>query len=134
MKLSSSAALLVLLAVVGCGGDESSFTQDYNEAVKPLAELRRLDTEPREFGKLAAGTRRTRQNLERLEPPAEVRQELDTLVLKLAGAERALLGVARATKTKDPVRQRRAAKRLVRSSDAVQRAEDELRRAVEPRY
>ena len=134
MKLSSSAALLVLLAVAGCGGDESSFTEDYNKAVEPLAELRRLNTGTREFGKLAAGTRRTRQNLERLEAPAEARQELDTLVVKLAGAERALLGVARATKTKDPVRQRRAAKRLVTSSDAVQRAENALRRAVEPRY
>ena len=131
MRLTSSLAALSLLLAAGCGGAESSFTRDYNEAVEPLAELRAIDAQPREFGKLADGTRRTRRNLERLDPPREVRSELDALVDELERVERALLGVVRATESGDVVRQRRAARRLARSSDAVQRAEDKLRTAVE---
>jgi hypothetical protein len=42
-----------------------------------------------------------------------------------------LRGVARSTRSKDVVRQRRAAKRLVRSTDEFQKAESALRAAVE---
>jgi hypothetical protein len=33
MKLPSSALVLVLLALAGCGGSDSGFTDDYNQAV-----------------------------------------------------------------------------------------------------
>ena len=31
MKLTSSAVLLVLLVAAGCGGEDNSFTRDYNQ-------------------------------------------------------------------------------------------------------
>ena len=130
MRLGSAGALLVLLAIAGCGGEDGSFTEDYNRAVRPLSQLQRLDTEPREFERLAAGTRQTRHNLTELDPPDGARDELDGLIARLDEVERALVGVVRATKSRDPVRQRRAARRLVRSSDEVQRAETALRQAV----
>ena len=131
MKLTSAAVLLVLLALAGCGGSDSSFAEDYNKAVEPLSQLGKgMGTDAAEFDRLARRTEETRTNLAKLEAPDDARDEFDRL---LAGLERVtadLKAVARATRSKDFVRQRRAAKRLVRSSTQVQRAETALRAAV----
>ena len=132
MRLSSSAVLLVLLLAVGCGGAEPSFTEDYNEAVTPISELGdNLGTRPENYDRLATRTRQTRRNLARLEAPEGAGDELHALVAGLDGVTSSLLGVARAARSEDPVRERRAARRLERSNDEFRRAENALRRAVE---
>ena len=132
MRLSSSAGLLVLLLAVGCGGSDASFTENYNEAVTPISELRgKLGTQPENYDRLAERTRRTRRNLARLEAPEGAGDELDALVAGLGDVSDSLQGVARAARSEDPVRERRAARRLERSNDEFRRAENALRRAVE---
>ena len=132
MRLTSAALLVVLLAPVGCGGEESSFTQDYNRAVKPLTLLGEdIGTKPEAFERLARSTKRTHRALSRLEAPDDAQREFDVLLARLDGVTRSLGTMARAERSKDVVKQRRAAKRLVRSGDAFERAETALKRAVE---
>jgi flagellar basal body rod protein FlgB len=132
MKLTSSAVLLVLLALAGCGGSDGSFTNDYNEAVKPLRDFGQgMGTQAREFDRLAQRTSQIRRNLAELDPPDHAQDEFDALLARLDRVTADVRAVAAATRSKDVVRQRRAAKRLVRSSTAVQRAETALKAAVE---
>jgi hypothetical protein len=132
MQLRSAATLLVLLAVAGCGGDESTFTQDYNRAVRPLSSLgRHVGTKPSSFDALARRTHATRANLAELDPPDGARDEMNVLLARLDEVTADLRDVARAARGKDPVVQRRAAKALVRSSNEVERAETRLKRAVQ---
>jgi len=131
MKLTSSAVLLVLLALLGCGGEDSSFPEDYNKAVRPLSELKQgLGTKPAAFERLAGGTSRTRKNLAKLDPPENAQDEFDALLGQLDDVTRDLRSVAQAERSKDVVRQRRAAKRLVRSSNELERIETALKTAV----
>jgi len=131
MRLTSAVALLVLLAPAACGGSDSSFAEDYNHAVKPLSRLGEgMGTQARGFDRLARRTAQTRANLAKLDAPDDAQAEFDTLLASLRRVTGDLSAVADATRSKDVVRQRRAAKRLVRSSGAVQRAEADLRRAV----
>jgi hypothetical protein len=132
MKLTSSAVALVLLAVAGCGGGDGSFTQDYNQAVKPLRELGAgMGTQPRAFVRLAERTEQTRANLSKLDAPDDAQDEFDALLGRLDQVTMDLRGVARAERSRNVARQREAAKALVRSSTAVQRAETALKQAVE---
>src|SRR5918994_7975610 len=132
MKLTSPVALLVLLVVAGCGGGNDSFTEDYNEAGKPLAELQTgVGSSAREFDRLADGTRETRQNLADLDPPDEAQDEMDKLLAGLEGVTRDLSAVADAVRAKDPTEQAVAAKQLVESTTEVQRAETALQQAVD---
>jgi hypothetical protein len=132
MKLTSSALVLVLLALSGCGGSDSSFADDYNQAVRPLSRLGDgLGTKPAAFERLADGTADTRRNLAKLDPPEDAQDEFDALLARLDEVTRDLTAVASAERSKDVPRQRRAAKRLVRSSDAVETAETALKQAVE---
>jgi len=132
MKLTSSAVVVVLLAVAGCGRGDGSFTQDYNQAVKPLRELGAdMGTQPRAFARLAERTEQTRANLSKLDAPDGAQDELDALLGRLDRVTMDLRGVARAERSRDVAKQREAAKALVRSSTAVQRAETALRQAVE---
>ena len=132
MRLRSAATLIVLLAVVGCGGDESTFTQDYNRAVRPLSSLgEHIGTKPSSFDALARRTHETRSNLAKLDPPDEARDEMKVLLVRLDEVTADLRGVAKAARGGDPLKQRRAAKALVRSSSGVEQAETRLKRAVQ---
>jgi hypothetical protein len=132
MQLRSAAAVLVLLALAGCGGDESTFSQDYNRAVRPLSRLGdHVGTQPSSFEALARRTHETRQNLAKLEAPEGARDEMSALLARLDTVTADLRGVAKAARGGDVVKQRRAAKALVRSSNAVEQAETRLKRAVE---
>jgi hypothetical protein len=132
MRLRSAAALLVLLAAAGCGGDESSFTQDYNRAVRPLSSLgEHVGTKPSSFDALARRTARTRQNLAKLDPPNDAGDEMKALLGRLDAVTADLRRVATASRGNDVVTQRQAAKALVRSSNEVERAETRLKRAVD---
>jgi hypothetical protein len=132
MKLTSPVALLVLLVLAGCGGGDDSFTEDYNEAVKPLSELQtEVGSSAGEFDRLANRTRQTRENLADLDPPEDAQDEMDTLLEGLDGVTRDLSAVADAVRAKDPAEQADAAKQLVKSSAEVQQAETALQQAVE---
>ena len=132
MKLTSPVALLVLLVVAGCGGSNDSFTDDYNQAVKPLAELKTgAGSSAGEFDRLADRTRKTRENLADLDPPDDAQDEMDKLLSGLEGVTRDLSAVADGIRSKDPAQQADAAKQLVKSSTEVQQAESALQQAVE---
>jgi hypothetical protein len=132
MKLTSPVLALVLLAVAGCGdGSGDSFTEDYNKAVRPLSELKTdMGTNAAQFDKLAERTDETRDNLADLDPPDDAQDEMDTLLAGLDRVTDDLSGVADAVRSKDPVKQQNAAKRLVKSSADVQQAETALQQAV----
>ncbi len=131
MRLTSSAVVLVLLALWGCGGEDSSFTEDYNKAVRPLSSFGEIGAGPAEFDRLAQRTGRIRKNLAGLDAPEDAQDEFDALLARLDDVTRDLSAVATAERSKDVVKQRRAARRLVRSSNAVERAETALKQAVE---
>jgi uncharacterized lipoprotein YehR (DUF1307 family) len=133
MKLTSPVVVLVLLALAGCGGESGdSFTEDYNKAVRPLSELKtNMGTNAAQFDKLADRTGETRDNLADLDPPADAQDEMDKLLAGLDRVTDDLSGVADAVRSKDPVKQQDAAKRLVKSSTDVQQAETALQQAVE---
>ena len=132
MKLTSPVALLVLLVVAGCGGGNDSFTDDYNEAVKPLSELKtNVGSSAGEFDTLADRTRKTRENLADLDPPDDAQDEMDKLLSGLDGVTQDLSAVADGIRSKDPAQQANAAKQLVKSSTEVQQAESALQQAVE---
>jgi hypothetical protein len=132
MKLTSPVALLVLLVVAGCGGGNDSFTEDYNDAVKPLSQLQTTGgTSAAEFDRLANRTKETHDNLADLDPPDDAKDEMDKLLSGLEGVTRDLSAVADAVRAKDPAQQADAAKQLVKSSAEVQQAESALQQAVE---
>jgi hypothetical protein len=132
MKLTSAVAILVLLLAAGCGGSDSSFTDAYNKAVEPLSKLGQgMGNQPREFERLAQRTRQTRDNLAKLDPPDEAKDEFDKLLAELDDVTADLDAVARAARSNDVVKQRRAAQALVQSSTQVQQAETALKAAVE---
>jgi flagellar basal body rod protein FlgB len=132
MKLTSSAVVLVLLAAAGCGGSDNSFTDEYNEAVRPLSRLEQgMGSQPREFDRLARRTEATRQNLAKLDPPDDAQDEFDAFMALLDRVTADLKAVATAARRHDVADQREAARQLVRSSTKVQQAETALKAAVE---
>ena len=132
MKLTSSAVVLVLLAVAGCGGSDGGFTEDYNQAVKPLSQLEQgMGSKPREFDRLAERTKETRNNLAKLDPPDDAKAEFQTLLTELDKVTKDLTAVASAARSQDVAAQRQAAEKLVKSSTDVQQAETALKQAVD---
>jgi hypothetical protein len=132
MKVTSSALVLVLLLAAGCGGSDDSFTDEYNQAVRPLSRLEQgMGTQPREFERLARRTSETRRRLAKLDPPDDARDEFDAFLARLDKVTADLNALATAARGHDVAAQRRAARRLVKSSTAVQRAENALKEAVE---
>src|SRR4051812_31989116 len=133
MRLRSAAALLVLLAAGGCGGgDDSSFAQDYNRAVRPLSRgEEHLRTKTSSFAPRAGRPAATRRNLAKLDPPDRARDELDAMLDQLDRVTSDLRRVAKTARGADLVKQRRAARALLRSSNAVEQAETRLKRAVQ---
>ena len=109
-----------------------SFTEDYNEAVKPLASCRPTwGRSAAEFDRLADKTKQTRENLADLDPPDDAQDEMDKLLEGLDGVTSDLSAVADAVRSKDPTQQADAAKKLVESSAEIQQAETALQQAVE---
>lgn len=132
MKLTSAAVLLVLLLPAGCGGDDSSFTDGYNKAVRPLSRLGEgMGSSPREFARLAKRTRQTRDNLAKLDPPDDAKDEFNALLARLGEVTADLDAVAKTSRNGDVVKQRQAAADLVKSSTAVERAETALKQALD---
>ena len=131
MRVTSAAVGLVLLWAAGCGGSEDTFPRDYNRAVRPISELgRHPGAQPKDYEALARRTERTRENLARLEAPDDLRDELAGMRGVLGRVTGDLESVARTIRAKDPVPQRRAARRLEDSIDAFRRAENALHRAI----
>jgi hypothetical protein len=132
MKLTSSAVALVLLVAAGCGGSDNSFTDDYNEAVRPISRLEAgMGTQPREFDRLARGTEAARRKLDKLDPPDDAQDEFDAFLAQLDKVTADLKAVAAAARSHDVPEQREAAKELLRSSTRIQQAETALKQAVE---
>jgi ABC-type transporter Mla subunit MlaD len=132
MKLTSSAALVVLLVLVGCGGEESTFAEDYNQAVRPVAQFgRTVDGGPEGYDRLATRVRTASRNLAHLSAvPDEARDELARVSLALRRVAAKLEAVARAQRARDPKRQREAATSLARTNREFKRADEALQRAV----
>ena len=132
MRLTSAALALVLLALAGCGGSDSGFTDDYNQAVKPLTELEQgMGTKPGAYERLAQRTRATRTKLAKLDPPADAKDEFRALLKELDKVTRDLSDFAAAARDKDVAAQRQAAQGLVKSSTDVQQAESKLKQALD---
>jgi hypothetical protein len=131
MGLRSAAALLVLLAAAGCGGDDSSFAEDYNRAVRPIAELHGNPGRPGNYHALAARVRRTGANLSKVSAPEGAQDELDGVVRQLRRLADDFDVVAAARKRRDAPRQTRAARALRRDVRSYERAELALKRAIE---
>jgi hypothetical protein len=132
MKLPSSGAVLVLLAVTGCGGGNGSFTEDYNRAVQPIAVLGgNPGTQPAHYERLAQRVRRTNRNLAHLTAPDGAGDELDALRRELGNVATGFDDVARAARERNAARQLAATRGLRREIRAYERAEKALKRAVE---
>ena len=126
------------------GGDDESFKEDYNTAVKPLTELnsdigeslggageQSNETIAKEFDKLASKAQQTRDNLADLEPPEDAKDEFDSLVSALQDGTDDLKAVAEAAKSGNPTAAQRAAQDLVESGTEIQKAETALQNAVD---
>lgn len=132
MRLSSSALVLVLLALAGCGGSGGEFTDDYNQAITPLRELEQgMGTKPREYERLARRMRATRAKLARLDPPDDARTEFRALLTEFDRRATDLSSYAAAARSNDVAAQRQAAEALAKSDTGAQRAESRLKKAVD---
>ncbi len=137
-------AVSLPLAACGGGGDDDSFKEDYNTAVKPLTELnsdigeslggageQSNEAIAKEFDNLASKAQQTRDNLADLEPPEDAKDEFDNLVSALQDGTDDLKAVAEAAKSGNPTAAQRAAQDLVESGTEIQKAETALQNAVD---
>jgi methyl-accepting chemotaxis protein len=139
----AAAGLALALPAAGCGDDSSAqFKEDYNQAVKPLSQLKDVGGSigsaadqtnqqlARELERLADRADQTRKNLSRLKAPDDAKEEFQDLKDALGDTIHDLRGFAAAAKKGDPAEANEASKKLVESGTEVQQAEEELRRAV----
>jgi methyl-accepting chemotaxis protein len=138
-------ACALALPAAACGEDEDNqFKEDYNAAVRPLSELnddignsiggaagKSNDAIAKEFERLATKAQETRDNLADLEPPEDAKESFDELLSSLEQGTDDLRAVAQAAKDGDPAAAREASQDLIASGQAVQRAERDLREAVD---
>jgi hypothetical protein len=131
-------AVSLPLAACGGGGDDESFKEDYNTAVKPLTEANLGEggeesngAVANQLGTLADKTQQARDNLAELDPPNDAKDEFDRLLDLLPQAKDNLSAVANAAKEGDPTAAAKAQKELVETSGEIQEAERALRQAVD---
>jgi hypothetical protein len=139
------AALCVALALVvaGCGGGDS-FKDDYNEKAKGFTELGQnvqaglrdsgkksgADVQ-KEFNDLAAETGKVRGDVASLDPPDDVKPQFDALLKEVDDSAASLRNFGTAAATDDPAKLREGRTKLVEDSNALIKAEVELRRAID---
>lgn len=132
MKHTSAALVLVLLAVAGCGGSDSSFTADYNEAVRPVLEFQlQAGSSPRVFDRLARRSRTASRNLARVDVPDDLKDDVARVRARLSRVAAGFESVATARREQNPELERRAIASLKRSTREFQQAENALSRAVQ---
>jgi hypothetical protein len=136
-------AVSLTVSVHGCGDEGTSdFQADYNQAIRPLTEVTREIGQlagqkvsnrevAREFGRIADTAEQAHLSLSKLEPPDEARSEFQALVSGIQTYTRNLRAVARSARESKPLANRRAVRKLSRTTDEVARAETAFKNAVQ---
>jgi hypothetical protein len=142
--VKSGALLLLVAAVVavGCGGGD--FRKDYNDTVRQYSSLptdvgnavrgasARSDSQhAAQFGDLARRLSAEVEQLRKLDPPDDARDEYDGYLDGLAKVDGDLSTIADAARAHSSTRTTRAAGALVEDSRAVSNAETALKKAVD---
>jgi hypothetical protein len=139
-----SAALLVALAPIACGGDEGddykeefpavsqkivSLGEQVGDAIETAAES--TDQElARDFDDFADDLAELRKQLDELEPPEDLAEEHDDLLAAMAAVRRSLGEIADAAGESDAVAARDATVQFVERSNDLREARRTLARAV----
>jgi chromosome segregation ATPase len=128
-----------------CGGDDAdAFKEDYNAAVKPLAQAnsevsgaiegeadRSNAAIAEQFENLAQKSRQTHENLAALDPPEDAKDAYDELLAAVEKGTKDLRAVAEAANDSDPEAARTAQDSLESSAEEIKQAETALQRAVD---
>ncbi len=128
-----------------CGDDDAdAFKEDYNAAVKPLAQAnsevsgaiegeadRSNAAIAKQFENLAQKSRQTRENLAALDPPEDAKDAYEELLAAVEKGTKDLRAVAEAANDSDPEAARAAQDSLESSAEEIKQAETALQRAVD---
>jgi hypothetical protein len=131
-------ACAAVVAAAGCGEDQQ-FIDDYNEATKPLQELQNDlgGTQPdagnasQELNRLAGDAKMVNDDLAALEAPDDAKPDFRRLKAALRKSERNLRDLARANEQDDIAQMTSATQALARDAQAIDRAENAVKRKVE---
>jgi hypothetical protein len=134
------ALAVAALAAAGCGGDDNDFVADYNAAVAPLQRLTSdiaggagLATGPgaqRSLVRMADGFEAVEGRLRLLEPPGDVREELDGMIAALDASGEQVRTMADAAETGNLDLLTAEAQAFSTQGAALVRAETALRTAI----
>jgi hypothetical protein len=145
-RIFGAAALALALAAAGCGGDDDTdqFREDYNAAVDRLSKVntdigqaasgaagQSSSAIAKEFQGIADTAEDTRDNLAKLDPPEDAKQEFDSLLSALDDGIDDLEAVSKAAKDSDPQAAARAVQSLSKSGQEITEAENALKQAVD---
>ena len=122
-------------AFTACGDDDAAaFKEDYNAAVKPLAQAnsevsgaiegeadRSNAAIAKQFENLAQKSQQTRENLAALDPPEEAKDAYDELLSAVEKGTDDLRAVAEAANDSDPEAARTAQDSLESSAEEIKR-------------